>query len=549
MKKYYLPWLGVIFLVWTWSGAVHAFEPGYEGCTIAAVSGAATVDGRPLLWKNRDTDSRDNEVVYFDESPHDFLGLVNADSLLSVWSGVNDAGFAILNSRSIDLEGVSCVANGTFMKRALMECGSVAEFEQLLIDTNDPGRATQANYGVIDAMGEAAVFETGNTTYTRFDARDEPGSFIVRTNFAMSGDGTGYGQTRYNRANELLVDAVAGNMLDHPYILGDVARDLVNDVIDPYPLPYEGSQAGHPLGYLRTYYSISRYRTASVTVVHGVLPEEDPLLSTIWCILGEPVCGVAVPLWCAAEDTPVEMDGSVTAPFSDAILLSEQACYTDPSSQEYIDTYALDDGAGGGLLSQLLPIEDWTLAQAEALLADWRLSFPDPETIRSEEFFIIETAYDQHPTSCPDSDDDGHRDEACGWDDCDDTDPLVNPETKEACDNGIDDDCDGLVDGEDPDCLAVFSLDLDALYEGGTLSLSFTLSTPEPATWATYLILPYPTVWVTPLWTAPLPVIVHAIEIPVSFPLPNWGWVGIYTGLFTEEGTQAFDLVWVDTGT
>lgn len=36
--------------------------------------------------------------------------------------------------------------------------------------------------------------------------------------------------------------------------------------------------------------------------------------------------------------------------------------------------------------------------------------------------------------------------------DCDDTNPLVNIAAAENCINGIDDDCDGLVDCEDPDC-------------------------------------------------------------------------------------------------
>ncbi len=57
------------------------------------------------------------------------------------------------------------------------------------------------------------------------------------------------------------------------------------------------------------------------------------------------------------------------------------------------------------------------------------------------------------PSDCWDGDGDTYDDEACGGTDCDDADPAVNPGAVETCDNGVDDDCDGLVDFVDPDCM------------------------------------------------------------------------------------------------
>jgi hypothetical protein len=36
--------------------------------------------------------------------------------------------------------------------------------------------------------------------------------------------------------------------------------------------------------------------------------------------------------------------------------------------------------------------------------------------------------------------------------DCDDTNPAVQPGAEEQCSNSVDDDCDGLTDGDDSDC-------------------------------------------------------------------------------------------------
>jgi len=94
---------------------------------------------------------------------------------------------------------------------------------------------------------------------------------------------------------------------------------------------------------------------------------------------------------------------------------------------------------------------------------------------------------------------------------------------------------------------AGFTLDLDASYAGGTLSLAFTLGTPEPAVWVNYFVLTSPTVQFIPLWTFPLPVIDPPFDIPIALPFPSIGWVGVLTSLFTAEGRQAVDLVWVDT--
>jgi hypothetical protein len=60
---------------------------------------------------------------------------------------------------------------------------------------------------------------------------------------------------------------------------------------------------------------------------------------------------------------------------------------------------------------------------------------------------------DENCAEC-DADEDGFMSElaACAGNDCDDSNGAVNPGVAEVCDNLLDDDCDGAVDGDDSDC-------------------------------------------------------------------------------------------------
>ncbi len=48
-------------------------------CTTAVFGPAATADGAPLLWKNRDTNVLSIKVVFVPEKPFSYLGLVNTE--------------------------------------------------------------------------------------------------------------------------------------------------------------------------------------------------------------------------------------------------------------------------------------------------------------------------------------------------------------------------------------------------------------------------------------------------------------------------------------
>lgn len=111
-------------------------RPTLFPCTVAVVSGKATKDGRPLMWKNRDTSSLDNKISIFKGKKYSFIGLIDVrDKMrLNVWAGINTEGFAIMNAASGDLaeSNMGMRDHGSLMKMALGECATASDFESLL---------------------------------------------------------------------------------------------------------------------------------------------------------------------------------------------------------------------------------------------------------------------------------------------------------------------------------------------------------------------------------------------------------------------------------
>ena len=280
-----------------------------QECTTALFAGPSTADGRPILWKNRDTDKLSNKVVFVDERPYPYLGVVNADDPdgRMVWAGVNAAGFAIANSVAYNLpmkSGEQADLEGVVMADALRSCQTVACFEQYLSRSLGPDLGAQANFLVMDAQGGTAIFETHNHGFKRLDASAGPPHYLANTNFSRSGTtDQGAGYLRFERETALLEAAKPGSFTP-AWVLQVAARDLGHPLLaHPRREDWKKLPAGTPF-WVHTNYTINRPSTASVIVVHGVKPGEDPRRTTMWVVLGEPVCSVAVPLWVAAGAPP-----------------------------------------------------------------------------------------------------------------------------------------------------------------------------------------------------------------------------------------------------
>lgn len=178
-------------------------------CTSALIGSGLTVDGHALLWKHRDSGFPSNfiERVEATDSTAAYIALFNAgDSLLrEAWTGVNDRGFAIMNTASYNLAPDTASLKdreGLIMSEALRKCSTVNDFARMLDSLPRP-LGVQANFGVIDASGAGAYFETDDWNYRTYPLSAD--SLLIRTNFSCSGTcGDGLGLMRYANAVHLL---------------------------------------------------------------------------------------------------------------------------------------------------------------------------------------------------------------------------------------------------------------------------------------------------------------------------------------------------------
>ena len=150
-------------------------------------------------------------------------------------------------------------------------------------------------------------------------------------------------------------------------------------------MPYQGKQHHAPAGFIRTNNCINRYRTVSCVVLHGVKPTEDPKLAVMWCILGEPICGAAIPLWASAGPVPPEVNGKGSSDINIGIQRQEKRIYSNRNFEQYADTYALVDKKRG-LLLKMLAIEKDFINKTNQALTIWRKSNTDIQVIRKFEF-------------------------------------------------------------------------------------------------------------------------------------------------------------------
>ena len=353
-------------------------------CTSVIVSGRVTKDGRPMIFKHRDSGNVHNMMLVVQGRKYRYLGLVNAGDTLpkDVWGGYNEAGFGIVNTAAYNLNGNGgdTDGDGILIRKALELCATLEDFERLM-DTVKKPRDINSNFAVLDAKGGCAYYETGNYNYVKFDVNDPsvaPDGYLMRTNFGTTGNHKlDQGVERYQAITAFMADACKEGHLEHDYLITHISRYLKHGVtqLDMYDMMPETET---DTCYVSFHDYIARYSTASVVLVQGVRPDESPLNTISWTIMGWPLTTIAMPLALLPSGklpALVTDDGTDHSRLCEMGLQLKSRVFTLKKGNNtafYGNLAPLINKKGTGILQQLLLIEEDVMRQGEEAVAALR---------------------------------------------------------------------------------------------------------------------------------------------------------------------------------
>lgn len=273
-------------------------------CTSAIFTGKCTKDGRPLMWKNRDTGELNNRLEYFKGKKYTFVGLVNSPSKGGeVWAGSNEAGFCIMNTASYNLaipeEKDLQDGEGEVMFKALGICRTLKDFEKFL-DTIRKPLAVEANFGVIDAEGGAAYYEVNTRTWKKFDANDEklaPEGYLIWTNYSRSGKtDQGMGYVRWGNATDIIDKAYKEGVKFTPeWIMENLSRSFYHSILKADLRNSDIAEKTN--GWFIDQDFIPRKSTSAISIFQGVAKGEKAKHTIFWCGMGYGPLAVLVPVF------------------------------------------------------------------------------------------------------------------------------------------------------------------------------------------------------------------------------------------------------------
>lgn len=369
-------------------------EQTASACTIGAAAGTVTVDGRPLLWKAR-VASIDNYVVLVDGDPFDYLGVKHSGNT-GVMMGLNAVGVATGNAM------VSTPGSHphSVLQADILELSATVEDARDFIaasygEPNEPNLVASTNLPLVDAFDAAWMVEVwceepingGQHHLLEYDA--------AHINRQSHPEPLGDMQHWIIRANEWHMNTNHQddpNVYSAPWTTYDEGVDVTRALIDPNN-PGSNLSAETIMSDFMRLPAIGQSSCSSM-VVHGVLPGENPALSTMWVALGNAEYAIAVPMWVQAGYVPYPM-----------------AAYPDPNDgsplAEIADAMNFQGFSVSLIQSRILPVEQHLFSEVADLMVRWRQDFSLAEArmlqvqnhMAWDAYSLVEDLYEDDPNN------------------------------------------------------------------------------------------------------------------------------------------------------
>jgi hypothetical protein len=277
-------------------------------CTAGVADGEVTADGRPVLWKVRHLgDVYPNEIKYYAAGiDHDGDGSPDPYSYMTMGPGMTVDGTNLgqgVNNQGLFL-GKNYLYTGNFTslnKRVLGNCSTVAEVKAVYADTSWMADKARLHY-YADAVGAACLWESW-----------DPGGGRVHREYAAAAAARDADWVDYN-----------GDSINDVNMSGWVVRSNKpphNQTDGGDDMNYDPASAGGPRYYKARNIIAGHVHTNTLTasnlatsflredlfeqggdiqcgvIFHGVRPDEDPRLTTMWSFMGSCETAIAVPVW------------------------------------------------------------------------------------------------------------------------------------------------------------------------------------------------------------------------------------------------------------
>ena len=343
-----------------------------NACTMVLVSGKATSDGRPLMFKIRDSDDGLGvEMRIVETECFTYLGQYASSAAKSTaWGGFNEKGFAIANSLSYNVPAPAATQNSLVIRNGLTFCETLQDFEimldSMLVDT----LMVRANYAVMDAQGNAAFYEMWETGYMKYDVNDPevaPYGVLVRTNYCLCGTSSGRSGTDRYRIATSYMQRFQDTTIGWKDLL-PLSRLLVNqngvDLLDSAPMGYYDETLVELSGY------VARYNNTNAMIIQGVKSGESPLLTMCWATVGFPLTTVVAP-FCLTSDRELPAkavsDGDKKAWLCEKGETMKGKLFPYSDSKAVMDLAKLYNQEETGILQTVLRLEEEVVRKGEIL--------------------------------------------------------------------------------------------------------------------------------------------------------------------------------------